>query len=105
MRPSLSARRILLTQSGDFMGPAICEALRDAGAEVVESAVGLVEPEAAARAVEAAGAIDALVANLAVRAPATPALEVGEHEWRATFAALDQLKTKEQYQELRGVQL
>ncbi|WP_413915537.1 SDR family oxidoreductase [Candidatus Skiveiella danica] len=35
-----------------------------------------------------AGLIDVLVANLAIRAPTTAAVEVSEAEWRAVFAAL-----------------
>jgi 2-keto-3-deoxy-L-fuconate dehydrogenase len=84
----LEGRRILVTQSADFMGPVLCEVLAGQGATVVASADSLVAPDAAARIVAAAGAIDAVVANLAVPAPVTPALEVGEDEWRATFAAL-----------------
>jgi 2-keto-3-deoxy-L-fuconate dehydrogenase len=38
--------------------------------------------------VEEAGPIDVLVANLAIRAPTTAAVEVSEAEWRAVFAAL-----------------
>ena len=38
--------------------------------------------------VESAGPLDVLVANLALPAPGTPALEVDEDEWRHTFAAL-----------------
>jgi 2-keto-3-deoxy-L-fuconate dehydrogenase len=55
---------------------------------VVASADDLAEPGAAERVVRAAGTIDALVANLALKAPTTPALEVTEAEWRAVFAAL-----------------
>ena len=88
MTPPLAGRRILVTQSDDFMGPMLCALLAEQGATVVASAERLDAPEAAARVVAEAGAIDALVANLAVPAPTTPATEVGAAEWRATFAAL-----------------
>jgi 2-keto-3-deoxy-L-fuconate dehydrogenase len=85
---SLAGRRILVTQSGEFMGPALCEVLAEQGAEVVTSSVPLAEPGAAEHVVRDAGTIDVLVANLAFRAPSTPAVEAGDEEWRAVFAAL-----------------
>ena len=61
---------------------------QEQGAQVVRSEAPLDEP-AAARAVAAeAGAIDVLVANLALPAPGTPVLDVDEQEWRQVFAAL-----------------
>ena len=92
MPHTLTGKRILVTQAGEFMGPALCEVLAEQGAEVVASTADLAPPEAAAQvvaqAVKDAGPIDVLVANLAYRAPTTPAVEVNEDEWRAVFAAL-----------------
>jgi 2-keto-3-deoxy-L-fuconate dehydrogenase len=88
MQPLLAGKRILVTQADDFMGPALCDALASHGADVVRSAVPLAAPGAAEAAVERAGAIDAVVANLAIVAPSTPAGEVGDAEWRDVFAAL-----------------
>jgi len=92
MQHTLSGQRVLITQAGEFMGPALCEVLAEQGAEVVASMADLAPPEAAAQvvdqAVRDAGPIDVLVANLAYRAPTTPATEVSEDEWRAVFAAL-----------------
>ena len=85
---TLLGKRVLITQSTEFMGPALCEVFAEQGASVVASAESLSEPEAAARVVQAAGPIDVLVANLAFTAPTTPATEVAEAEWRAVFAAL-----------------
>ena len=45
-------------------------------------------PDAAARVVAEAGGVDVLVANLALRAPDTPAADVGDDEWARVFAAL-----------------
>jgi 2-keto-3-deoxy-L-fuconate dehydrogenase len=84
----LRGKRILVTQADAFMGPVLCEALAAHGAEVIASAAPLLAPEAPAAVVAAAGRIDALVANLAIPAPATPAVEASEEEWRSVFAAL-----------------
>lgn len=92
MQHTLTGKRVLITQADEFMGPALCEVFAEQGAEVVASTADLAPPEAAAQvvaqAVKDAGPIDVLVANLAYRAPTTPAIEVTEDEWRAVFAAL-----------------
>lgn len=85
---TLGGKRILVTQAGEFMGPVLCEVLAEHGAEVIASTEALVEAEAAERVVRAAGRVDVLVANLALGAPSTPAIEVSESEWREVFAAL-----------------
>jgi 2-keto-3-deoxy-L-fuconate dehydrogenase len=84
----LAGKRVLITQSTEFMGPMLCEIFTQQGATVVASPEGLAEPEAADGVVRAAGDIDVLVANLAFTAPTTPAPEVTESEWREVFAAL-----------------
>jgi 2-keto-3-deoxy-L-fuconate dehydrogenase len=84
----LTGKRILVTQSTEFMGPALCEVLAEQGATVIASEESLTPADAAARVVASAGAIDVLVANLAFAAPTTPATVVDEPEWRDTFAAL-----------------
>lgn len=88
MSGALQGLRILVTQAGDFMGPALCEALAGQGAQVLASTEPLAEPDAAEAAVRGAGPIDVLVANLAIRAPSTPVAEVRDAEWREVFAAL-----------------
>ena len=70
----------LVTQADAFMGPALCEVFAEQGAEVVASAEPLAEPAAPQQVVEAAGRIDVLVANLALHAPSTPALQVAHCE-------------------------
>ncbi len=84
----LSGKRILITQADAFMGPCLCEVFADLGADVIGDVSDLTDPEAPARAVAAAGDIHVLVANLAIEAPITPAVEVTETEWREVFAAL-----------------
>jgi 2-keto-3-deoxy-L-fuconate dehydrogenase len=88
MQNALRAKRVLITQATDFMGPALCEVFAEQGADVVASAEALAEAGAAERVVRDAGRIDALVANLALPAPSTPAAEVTDTEWREVFAAL-----------------
>jgi len=92
MQHTLTGKRVLITQADEFMGPALCEVFAEQGAEVVASTADLTPPDAAAQvvaqAVKDGRHIDVLVANLAYRAPTTPAVEVSEDEWRAVFAAL-----------------
>ena len=85
---ALADKRVLITQADAFMGPALCEVFAARGATVIASTESLLDPAAPAAIVEAAGQVDVLVANLAIPAPTTPALEVDEDEWRAVFAAL-----------------
>ncbi len=84
----LKGRRILVTQADEFMGPVLCEVLAEHGATVVADKRPLVDAAAPAAALAAAGAIDVLIANLALPAPQTEATAVTEDEWRTTFAAL-----------------
>lgn len=88
MQQALDGKRILVTQADTFMGPAICESLTAQGAEVVAHVGSLVDPEEPAGVVADAGEVDVLVANLAIRAPATPASEVTDDEWDEVFEAL-----------------
>ena len=88
MERTLTGRRVLITQATEFMGPVLCDVFALQGAEVVASAEALLAPSAPERVVSDAGRIDVLVANLALRAPSTPAVDVTEAEWRQVFAAL-----------------
>jgi 2-keto-3-deoxy-L-fuconate dehydrogenase len=88
MQNALAGKRVLITQSSEFMGPVLCKVFAEQGAAVVASSESLLEPDAAARVVGQAGSIDVLVANLACAAPTTPAPDVGEDEWRDVFASL-----------------
>jgi len=88
MTKTLTGRRILVTQATDFMGPTLCEVLAEHGADIVASRALLSESTAPASIVASAGPIDVLIANLALPAPSTPALEVLDTEWREVFAAL-----------------
>lgn len=82
----LRGKRILVTQSETFMGPALCDVLVELGAEVIADARPLTDPDLPEAIVRAAGHIDVLVANLAIPAPSTPAIQVSDDEWRNAFA-------------------
>jgi 2-keto-3-deoxy-L-fuconate dehydrogenase len=88
MPRGLQGKRALITQAGDFMGPVLCEVLAEHGAEVLASSVALSEPGAAEDLIASSGAVDVLVANLALAAPSTPAVQVSDAEWQRVFAAL-----------------
>jgi 2-keto-3-deoxy-L-fuconate dehydrogenase len=84
---NLTGRRVLITQSGDFMGPALERVFGALGAVVIADrrAPGD-EPGLARRVVEDAGVVDVLIAHLAVPAPTTPVGDVGDAEWRHVFS-------------------
>ena len=88
MENALAGKRVLITRANAFMGPVLCEVFAEQGAEVVASTDELVDVAAAERVVLAAGPIDALVVNLAMKAPSTAVVDVTEAEWRDIFAAL-----------------
>ena len=85
---SLAGRRVLVTQAEDFMGPALCAAFAAAGAELIADRSAPRQPGSGRAVIESAGHIDALVLNLAIPAPSTPAHQVSDDEWEAAFAAL-----------------
>jgi len=84
----IEGKRILVTQPGEFMGPILCDVLAAHGAEVVRGEADLSGPDAAQQLIASSGALDVLVANLAIPAPSTPATEVTDAEWKEVFAAL-----------------
>jgi NAD(P)-dependent dehydrogenase (short-subunit alcohol dehydrogenase family) len=86
LRFDFSGKRVLVTQTEDFMGPALCEVFRESGVDVIADASALADPAEPAAIVQAAGRIDILVANLGVPAPTTPAADVTEEEWRGVFS-------------------
>ena len=88
MHNMLLGKRILVTQATEFMGPAICSVFAEQGADVVQSDLELSTPGHAEFVVHEAGEFDALVVNLSILAPSTPAAEVAQAEWRDVFAAL-----------------
>jgi NAD(P)-dependent dehydrogenase (short-subunit alcohol dehydrogenase family) len=86
---TLRDRRVLITQSEEFMGPALARVFAALGAVVIADrrAPGS-DANMARRIVEDAGPVDVLLAHLALPAPATPVGDVDEEEWRNVFAHL-----------------
>jgi 2-keto-3-deoxy-L-fuconate dehydrogenase len=79
---SVAGKRVYVTQIDEFMGPALVEAFREHGAEVLGA------PGAREADLRAAGRIDVLLCNLGVPAPSTRAQDVGDEEWRSVFAGM-----------------
>jgi NAD(P)-dependent dehydrogenase (short-subunit alcohol dehydrogenase family) len=84
----LDGLRLLVTQSRDFMGPVLCNVLAECGGTVLEDSRPLTDAATIESLFETAGRVDVLVANLAVPAPSTPAVQVTDEEWRHVFAHL-----------------
>jgi 2-keto-3-deoxy-L-fuconate dehydrogenase len=85
-RQLLEARRVLVTQADAFMGPTLCEVLREHGATVIADTRTLADPAIPSALIASAGRVDVLIANLAVPAPSTPAIDATDEEWRHVFA-------------------
>ncbi len=85
----LDGKRVLLTQSDVFMGPALSDVFGDLGAVIIADTRALnQDPELPGAIVRAAGRIDVLLVHLALPAPSTPAGEISDAEWRDVFAHL-----------------
>jgi NAD(P)-dependent dehydrogenase (short-subunit alcohol dehydrogenase family) len=84
----LTGKRVLLTQSQEFMGPVLREVFAEAGATVIADPRALEDPALPAEIVRAAGHVDILLAHLALPAPRTVATEATDDEWRHVFANL-----------------
>ena len=85
---SLAGKRVLITQADAFMGPALCEIFAEHGAQVIADTSSLIERESAAKVVAAAGHIDILITNLAIKAPNTLVHEVDDSEWEELFKVI-----------------
>ena len=89
MAGRMTGRRVLVTQAGDYMGPACVDLFRKEGAEVIADTGSLATMEQCNRIVEAAGAIDVLIVNLA--SPnhyGTLVTDLGEEAWQEVFNLL-----------------
>ncbi len=81
----LSNQRVLLTQSTDYMGPAIASLFADEGA-LVTAKPGRVPFDAAfAKYVEGLDETDIVIANLAHDPCSTPVDEIRDDDWRKLF--------------------
>jgi NAD(P)-dependent dehydrogenase (short-subunit alcohol dehydrogenase family) len=82
----LAGKRVLVTQAGDYMGPATIELFREHGAEVIADESDLTKPDAVKQVVEAAGHIDVLVANLAADARfGMSVIDTDDAVWHTAF--------------------
>ncbi len=84
----LSGRRVLLTQSKDFMGPTLAQVFGELGAEVIADDSEVHLPARPAQMVAEAGRVDVLLANLGIPAVRTPADQADDDEWRDAFACM-----------------
>ncbi len=85
---SLRDKRVLITQSDDFMGPALVEAFTAHGARVTADTRTLANPENIHAMLGEAGEVDVLIANLAIKNPNNAFEDVTAEEWREVFAHL-----------------
>ncbi len=85
---SLAGKRILVTQSDRFMGPALCDKFAAEQAHVIASIDALGSHAAAAKVVADAGSLDVLVVNLAIAAPQTLAHQVTDEEWSSVYHSM-----------------
>lgn len=74
-----------MTQSGEFMGPAMCKLFSAEGADVIADNRRLHEPAAAEDLIAKSGEIDVLVANLMSRNRRHPVQSIAEDEWQDMF--------------------
>ncbi len=85
---SLEGKRVLITQSEEFIGPVLASAFEGYGADVLADPQPLAKPGLAEQLINDSGHIDVLVANLAVPAPRTAATDVQDEEWQHVFSHL-----------------
>lgn len=70
------------------MGPALCDMLRQCGAEVIADSRLPTAPADPQEMIDVAGAIDVLVLNLALPAPTSWVTDIDEQEWRQVFEVM-----------------
>jgi len=86
MQKRLDGKRVLITQSTEYMGPDAIEVFKEHGAEIIADDSDLRDPEAAARIVKDAGHIDVLVANLAAPPDlGLSAVDTSDETWAEKF--------------------
>jgi 2-keto-3-deoxy-L-fuconate dehydrogenase len=83
---SLQGKRVLITQSDDFMGPILCRVFEEHGAIVIADPRPMAETAVAAAVISDAGDVDVLIANLSVSAPSTAVEDVTDEEWQTVFS-------------------
>ncbi len=88
MGQRLSGKRIVVTDAGDFMGPAVTDLFTEEGAEVIADRRDLRPLAAASELIAEAGHIDVLVANLSIPNPRALAHETTDAQWAEVFDRL-----------------
>ncbi|MEY4578219.1 MAG: hypothetical protein RL701_2922 [Pseudomonadota bacterium] len=88
MSQRLAGRRFLLTQAGDYMGPAIEALFLAEGASVVSDRSDLTRDGACEQVVADALPLDGLIINLACPPSPSPVAKIADREWHALFESL-----------------
>ena len=81
----LQGKRVVVTQAGEFMGPAVCELFSAEGAHVIADKTDLRKPTAVDDLVANSGKIDLLVANLMSRNWRHSVCNIADDEWQDMF--------------------
>ena len=86
MSKRLEGKRVLVTQSNNYMGPATVELFEKEGAIVTADSSDLTETEKCQDIVESAGIIDILIANLASENfSGIPTSDLTDEDWNTAF--------------------
>jgi 2-keto-3-deoxy-L-fuconate dehydrogenase len=83
---SLQGKRVLITQSNDFMGPALCEAFKFYEADVYSDSRALLSQSIIEEVLSTTGDIDVLVVNLAYPINNIDFDKINLLEWQSYFA-------------------
>ena len=81
-------KRVLVTRSGHYMGPAMVERFESAGADVIGDDRSLIDPGAVEALLEEVGPVEILIANLEAPAEVMSAVEIDDQRWLGVFDAL-----------------
>ena len=84
----LAGKRVVVTDAGDFMGPAVTDLFTEEGAEVIADRRDLRPLAAASELIAEAGHVDVLVANLSIPNPRAFAHETTDVQWAEVFDRL-----------------
>jgi 2-keto-3-deoxy-L-fuconate dehydrogenase len=84
----LAGKRVVVTDSDEFMGPAVCELFTKEGATVIADRRDLRATESASALIRDAGHVDVLIANLSIPNPRALAHETTDAQWADVFDRL-----------------
>ena len=86
--PELVDKRVLVTRSDAYMGPAMVERFESAGAVVVADQRSLTSPGAVEGLLDDVGPVDVLIANLDAPADVMAAVAIEDESWMVAFDEL-----------------